>query len=101
MDDPRFVSVRCSHRFLERQDLLQHSEYACQFRAGHEGLHYSTMMWRDQGEFVADPPMRWGTEQQLHEELHSARAALLADAIPDGVVKVTNDAWAEARRAGR
>jgi hypothetical protein len=69
MADARFVAERCHARFQGREDLMSQVEYVCQFHAGHQGLHYSEVAWRDHGEQSVEPSMRWGTEEQLREEM--------------------------------
>lgn len=68
MTDPRFVAERCHDRF--ELDYFTRLIFRCEFASGHTGLHYASVAYGTS--FEPEPlenPYRWGTQDQLAEEI--------------------------------
>lgn len=70
MYEDRKTADRCTEWMDPGPDLLQRSRFRCEFKAGHRGLHYAANYSLQNAEpMLAPTPRRWGTEEELAQEL--------------------------------
>lgn len=70
MYEDRKTATRCNDWMDPGPDLLRRTRYRCEFKAGHKGLHYAEGYHLENAEpMLSSEPRRWGTEDELREEM--------------------------------
>lgn len=72
MYEDRLTDVRCHEWTSLGPDLLEPTRFYCEFKTGHKGMHFAAhycIQGGPQEPMLSPDVRRWGTEEQLGEEM--------------------------------